>query len=102
MRGYTDTTGGASNGKMVTVQPDVIFQELGDEVVVANLDSGVYYVMNEVAARIWELLCNASNIDEVVKAMLDEYEVDEETLRADTRGLVDDLQKHGLIQINDA
>ena len=87
---------------MVTVSPDVIFQELKDEMVAADLNSGVYFAMNEVAAQMWKLLQKASSIDEVVAAMLDEYEIDEETLRSDVRALVSRLEERGLIRINDA
>lgn len=85
---------------LAIAQPDVILQELGDEVIVANLDSGVYFSMNEVAARIWGLLHEASSIDEVVASMLDEYETDENALHADISRLIGELLEYGLIRLN--
>ncbi len=87
---------------LVTVPSDVILQELGDEIVVANLDTGVYFALNEVAARTWTLLRDAPSLDAVISSLLDEYEIDEETVRADVEGLLEQFQQHGLMQLNRA
>ncbi len=92
----------AEIGKLVTVPTDVILQELGDEIVVANLDTGVYFALNEVAARTWALLREAPSIDAVVSSLFDEYEIDEETLKTDVTALLEQFQQHGLMQINRA
>jgi hypothetical protein len=97
-----DATNVSTTSTVALAPPDVILQELGDEVVVANLDTGVYFSMNEVAARIWSLLLESSSIGEVVAKMLDEYDVDEAAVRADVNRLIDELLEHGLIRLRDA
>ena len=87
---------------MVTVPSDVILQELGDEIVVANLDTGVYFALNEVAARTWALLRDAPSLDAVVLALLDEYEIDETTLKTDVEALLKQFETYGLMHINHA
>ncbi len=103
----TDNPGAAMAEKpehdgLVTVPSDVILQELGDEIVVANLETGVYFALNEVAARTWALLRDAPSIDAVVLALLDEYEVDKTMLKADVEALLQQFQSYGLMHINHA
>ena len=38
------------------VPKDVLFQDLGEEVVLLEVESGQYYGLNEVGARMWSLL----------------------------------------------
>lgn len=86
----------------MTIPPDVILQELGDDMVLANLDTGVYFALNEVAARTWALLRDCSTLDAVFDALLDEYEVDEATLRSDVESLLKQFEEYGLMQLNHA
>ncbi len=92
--------GGANS--LVTVPPFVMLQELGDEIVVANLDTGIYFSLNEVAARIWALLQDSESINAVVTEMMDEYDIDEETIRADVMTLLHHFEENGLMKLNNA
>lgn len=87
---------------LVTVPSDVILQELGDEIVVANLDTGVYFALNEVSARVWALLREVPSLDAVVSTLLTEYEIDETTVRTDLEGLIEQFKQHGLMFLNHA
>ena len=71
---------------------DVVFQELQGEMVLANLESGDYFALNSVGASIWRSLLSNRNLDDAIAEMLDEYEVDEATLRADVLTLVTRLK----------
>lgn len=53
--------------------------------------------LNESGAFFWEALKKETTIDEVVKKVTDEYEVDEETAKADIESFVDMLRKNNLI-----
>jgi Coenzyme PQQ synthesis protein D (PqqD) len=83
----------------VTINPSVIFRELAGEVVLLNLQSGVYYGLDSVGSRIWHLLANRQSIDEVCAVLLDEFEVSPEVLRADVTRIVEELAEKGLIAI---
>jgi hypothetical protein len=47
---------------------------LGDEVVILSMESGAYFGLNPVAARIWELLQERRTIGSVRDILLEEYE----------------------------
>lgn len=53
---------------------------------------------NPTAAFIFELLKTEQTEDSIVNAMLDKYEVDEETVRKDVRALLELLKSKNLIE----
>ena len=53
---------------------------------------------NPTAALIYELLKTEQTEDSIVDAMLEKYEVDEPTVRADVKELIDLLKSKNLIE----
>ena len=80
--------------------PDhVICRALDGEMVLLNMDSGIYYSLNPVGCRMWELLTEKGNLEAVYEAMLAEYDVSPSALQRDLLHLAQELQSHGLIEI---
>jgi len=78
--------------------PNVVFQEVEGELVLLDLGRDHYFSLDEVGARIWALLGeHDGDVDRVVAAMLDEFEVDEATLRSDVDALLGQLSAAGLV-----
>jgi hypothetical protein len=82
----------------VRVGKDTSFEQVGGEVVLLNLESGKYYGLDEVGARMWTLLAQHGALEPVYQALLEEYDVAPERLQHDLLALVDDLVKHGLLE----
>lgn len=53
--------------------------------------------LNEVATFIWKNIDSASSLDEIVKRVCEEYEVDEQTARTDVIELCKKLHDRGMI-----
>jgi hypothetical protein len=66
-----------------------IGDEIGDEAALLDLDSSMYYGLDRVGARIFDLLQAPTALHDVLATLLAEYEVDEPTARADPLELVD-------------
>jgi Coenzyme PQQ synthesis protein D (PqqD) len=62
----------------------------------ADLES--IFVLNEVGAVVWERLDADRSVDELASAVADEFEVDEETARADVLRFLSALQDCGLVE----
>lgn len=75
-----------------------MFRILGDEAVILNLSSGVYFGLDTVGTRMWQLISEHGSTDKVIAAMLEEYEVEEAQLRADLDKLVEQLIEKGLVK----
>jgi len=79
---------------------DVVFRILGDEAVILNLASGVYFGLDTVGTRMWQLMSEHGSTDGVIAAMLDEYEVAETQLRSDLDKLIEQLKEMGLVRVD--
>ena len=55
-------------------------------------------LLNDVAAFIWEKLQDPIAKEDILKAILDEFEVDEETASKDMEALLEKLDGFGLIE----
>ena len=53
--------------------------------------------MNRTGKRIFELLMEGKDQDGAVRQLMEEYEVDEATARANVRGILDKLQGAGVL-----
>lgn len=84
-----------------TIRPaeDVLFQELHGEGVLLNLKSGVYFGLDPVGRRVWQLLDGQTALSGVLSAMLAEYDVSETECARDLLALAADLEQHGLVTI---
>jgi hypothetical protein len=80
----------------VTINPDVLFRELDGEAVLLNLDAGMYYGLDPVGTKIWELIGEYGSLQLVFDAMLREYDVDATILENDLLRLVSELCDNGL------
>ncbi len=84
------------------IKKEMILREIaGENVLVpgadAVLDFNGLFVMTATAGFIWELLPEVETEDEILKKMLDEYEIDEETAKNDIAEFLEELRKFGII-----
>ena len=70
-----------------------------ESMVILNLKNGVYYELKEVGTRVWNLIQQPRSVQFILDSLLEEYEVDPERCEVDLLTLVEDLAKHGLIEI---
>lgn len=74
---------------------------LADEAVVLNLEDGVYYGLNLVASRIWELVQQPRTVREIRNALLSEYEIEETACTRDLLDLLEQLKRWKLVELQD-
>ena len=82
------------------ISSEALFQEVNNEAVILDLKSESYYGLNEVGLRIWQMLGEQKTLRQINESLLDEFDVDAETLTEDMLKLLDDLEKAGLITLN--
>jgi hypothetical protein len=79
------------------ISEGVVFRELDGEAVLLNLDSGMYFGLDRIGTRIWQLVEQHGRIDPIVAALVDEYEADARVLREDVGRLLGALTEKGLV-----
>ena len=82
------------------VNDDVLFQELQGEAVLLNLKSGVYFGLDPVGTRIWQLFAEHEVLAEIARTIVAEYDVAEDRCSADLLVLVADLERQGLVAVS--
>lgn len=75
----------------------VVFAELDAEAILLNTDTGIYFGLDGVAARVWTLLDQGLTDDQIHAQLLGEYAVDADELHADLARLIEQLEAHGLV-----
>lgn len=85
--------------KAVKISENVLFQEIEGECVLLNMESEQYFGLDEVGARMWQILAQGGDPLKVLTQMQLEYETDEETLRKDLSNLLEELKNEDLIAV---
>lgn len=75
--------------------------DLAGETTILNLKNGVYYGLDAVGTRIWNLLQNPCRVQEIRDVLLEEYDVTPERCESDLLTLLEKLSAEGLIEISD-
>ena len=82
----------------VSLTDDQVSADVSGEVVVLHLSDGVYFQLNEVGARIWQLIGEQPRqVSELIQAITDEYAVDQSRCEADVMTLLRSMSEKGLI-----
>ena len=80
----------------------VIRQVMGNYVVIATGEESRNFhgmvKLNETAANIWAYISEGKTEEEIVAAMMEEYEVDEAKLRTDVSKAIEILVAQGLVE----
>ena len=79
------------------IPPQVMARQVGEETVILNLESGVYFGLDPVGARIWQLMTDGKTFAGICDAMQEEFEVDHSVLEQDVLRLARELLDQGLI-----
>ena len=71
--------------------------DLDGEKVMMDLEKGRYFMMNQVGSRIWELIENPLEVNEIVNALLQEYDVSRDTCEKEVMNFLNKLNNANLI-----
>ncbi len=92
---------GVSLASRARIADGVVFQTLQDELVLLNLHTGVYFGLNAVGARMWQLIQDHQQapLNKVLDALVDEYNVKPDRCSGDLLKLVVSLEENRLLEI---
>jgi SAM-dependent methyltransferase len=76
----------------------VVGRNVGQEVLLLDPASGLYHVLNETGARVWELLQDGEAVEAITAAVSTEYDVDGDRAGADVAIVVAQLEEARLIE----
>ena len=83
----------------ITFSDTVFAQEVDGEMVLLDMNSENYFGLDEVGTAIWQAMQESGSLEEVYKAMLEQYEVEPEVLQKDLLDFAQKLSDSGLAEI---
>ena len=82
------------------VRDGVLSRDLQGELVILDLNTGLYFGLDPVGTKIWHLLQEHQSLRKVLDSMVDEYEVTEAVCAHDLLGFVAKMLERGLVEVN--
>jgi len=79
------------------LDPNVVAQRIGDDVVLVHLRTNRIFELNATGGRVWALLAAGAGPDSIVAALVDEFDIDEVSLRAELAAFLETLRKNGIV-----
>ena len=86
-------------GDKFEIPSGVVAKQLSGETVILDLEKGIYFGLNAVGSRIWQMLDEDKTLGEICDRLFEEYEVSRSDLEMDTLALVAELKSRGLIEL---
>ncbi len=82
---------------------DIVAREIEGELIIVPLVAGIgdledeLFTMNETGKAIWDRLDGNTSLDEVVAAMVQDYDASPGEIERDVRGLVEELVRRRML-----
>lgn len=86
---------------IISPAKEQIASELGGEAVILSLASGMYYGLNEIGARIWELIQQPCAFNHIFHVLLEEYDVEPDICKQDLMKILVEMEEASLIKVSD-
>jgi len=81
------------------VPAHVVARKVGGDTVILDLDSGTYFGLDPIGARIWELANEGLTLAEICEVIIGEYDVTRDTIERDLLRLADELAREKLVTV---
>jgi hypothetical protein len=83
----------------VTLAPDVVLRVINGEALLLKLNAEDVFALNDTGTRIVQLIAEGRDLDAVLDALEEEYDVERAELRQAVGDLVDALGARGLVEV---
>lgn len=82
--------------------PSVVTRKTGNEYVLVPVadniaDMNSVYTLNETGAFLWELIDGENNIEDMIEALIREYDIDEQSATNDVFEFISEMHKYLII-----
>lgn len=80
--------------------PKMVASKIDNEIVMMSIENGEYYGLDEVGSRIWELIAKPIVVEELIIALLDEFEVERQDCEKETFEFLEELNSKNLLTMD--
>ena len=76
----------------------IVQSQIGEEVVMLDMESGFYFGLNSVASVIWGLLVEGIGFETLIDQLMAQFEIERSICEADTQELLDQMLDKNIIR----
>lgn len=92
---------GLSGQSIVVAAKEQVSCDVGGEAAILNMRNGVYYGLDSVGARVWDLIQKPRCVADLNATVLREYDVEPARCERDLLDLLQSLLAEGLIELRE-
>jgi hypothetical protein len=96
-----DSKSSFSEKTRVEAIKDQVSCDLSDETVVLSFQDGIYYGLNPVGTRIWDLIQEPRTVKDIRDSLLEEFEVEASRCERDLQTFLREMSARKLIVMKD-
>lgn len=89
-----------TKGSVIAAVGGQVSTTVDDEVVILNLDTGIYFGLNPVGAWVWAAIQTPTTVARIHEDLIAQFDVDAETGERDLLALLEQLAEASLIEIS--
>lgn len=82
----------------VRVPEQVLMRQVGEEMVMLDLERENYYGLDPVGARLMQIAESGATLEQVSERLLEEFDVERGQVEADVRRIAAELMANGLLE----
>lgn len=86
----------------ISISDNVVSADLDGEAVLLNIETGVYFGLDQLGTEIWKGIEDGEGEDDIFARLLKEYDVEPGRLRGDLSDFLRQLAQKGLIEFDRA
>ncbi len=86
----------------INEQKEILYQDIEDEIIILNMKDENYMGLDQVGARMWNILLSSNTIQDAYDQLLEEYKVEPDTLKKDLNNFINELIKNDLVTVSSA
>lgn len=87
--------------RSLRVNQAVVSAELDNETVLLNVETGIYFGLDEVGSQIWTLLLAGQEQQAIVAHLLDVYDAEPSVVQTDVAEFIESLTAKGILCLDD-
>jgi hypothetical protein len=83
----------------VEISDGVTWRDLGGDVVILNVDTGVYFGLDGSGAQIWRELAKHGSVEKTIESLQQQFDAESDELRRDVDDLVNQFVQKRLVRL---
>ena len=77
--------------------PHIVHESIEDEVIILNLETGLYYDLRDVGAEIWHFIQQRASVEAIIEALARRYSGARDAIDSAVRTFIEELRAETLV-----